>query len=75
MQHQLMKSLRQILIACAFIPAVAFSAMFQLPDEGNNVVGELQHIIAAQGDTLVDIARQFDIGYLDIVSANPGVDP
>jgi L,D-transpeptidase ErfK/SrfK len=41
----------------------------------DDVVGELQ-ITKVQGeDTFSDIARRFNIGYEEIVRANPGVDP
>lgn len=43
------------------------------PDE--DVIGELQVVRAKQEDTLSDIARRFNLGYEEIVSANPGVDP
>jgi len=48
---------------------------FTLDDGLDEVVGEVQITIASQEDTLPDIARRFDIGYEEIVRANPGVDP
>jgi len=39
------------------------------------VVGQLQATIAAEEDTLSDIARRFNLGYDEVVNANPGVDP
>ncbi len=39
------------------------------------VVGTVQVIEARKDDTLSDIARRFNVGYEEIVSANPGVDP
>ncbi|HTQ36554.1 MAG TPA: L,D-transpeptidase family protein [Steroidobacteraceae bacterium] len=44
-------------------------------DAGDDVVGELQVTVVGKNDTLSDIARRFDIGYQEIVRANPGVDP
>jgi L,D-transpeptidase ErfK/SrfK len=44
-------------------------------DAGQDVVGQLQVTIVGKNDTLSDIARRFDIGYEEIVRANPGVDP
>lgn len=43
------------------------------PDQ--DVIGQLQLTIARQADTLSDIARRFNVGYEEIVRANPGVDP
>ena len=42
------------------------------PDQ--DVVGHLQVTIARHEDTLTDIARRFNIGYDEIIRANPGVD-
>jgi L,D-transpeptidase ErfK/SrfK len=39
------------------------------------VVGTLQSTIANEEDTLSDIARRFNLGYDEVVNANPGVDP
>jgi L,D-transpeptidase ErfK/SrfK len=40
-----------------------------------DVVGHLQVTIARDEDTLTDIARRFNVGYDEIIRANPGVDP
>ncbi|NVK43652.1 MAG: L,D-transpeptidase family protein [Oceanospirillaceae bacterium] len=47
---------------------------FALPPADQNVVGELRVTKARQADTLLDIARAFDLGYEEIVLANPEVD-
>lgn len=39
------------------------------------VVGELQATYSHQEDTFADIARRFNLGYDELVHANPGVDP
>jgi L,D-transpeptidase ErfK/SrfK len=41
----------------------------------DDVVGRVQIIRARDEDTLSDIARRFNVGYEEIVAANPGVDP
>ena len=41
----------------------------------DDVVGRVQVITAKYEDTLSDIARRFNLGYEEIVSANPDVDP
>ena len=44
-------------------------------EEGDDVVGVLQ-VTRVQGeDTFSDIARRFNLGYEEMVRANPGVDP
>jgi L,D-transpeptidase ErfK/SrfK len=39
------------------------------------VVGETATYTVRPGDTLLDVARWYDLGYNEIVDANPGVDP
>ncbi len=43
--------------------------------ETSEVVGELAAVEVAENETLLDIARRYDIGYQEILDANPGVDP
>jgi L,D-transpeptidase ErfK/SrfK len=44
-------------------------------DPDQDVVGRLQVTVARHEDTFADIARRFNVGYLELVRANPGVDP
>jgi L,D-transpeptidase ErfK/SrfK len=43
------------------------------PDQ--DIVGHVQITTSSQEDTLTDIARRFNVGYEEIVRANPKVDP
>jgi len=72
--------------ACANLPLLPGAApepdeppvvrkRFPLPPPGDDIVGEIQVVIAGPEDTLHDIARHFDLGYNEITAANPGVDP
>ena len=40
-----------------------------------DLIGELQVTRATREDTFVDLARRFNVGYEELVRANPGVDP
>jgi L,D-transpeptidase ErfK/SrfK len=42
---------------------------------GQDVVGVVQIVTAGKDDTLTDIARRFNVGYEEILRANPKVDP
>jgi L,D-transpeptidase ErfK/SrfK len=42
---------------------------------GQDIVGVVQVVAASKDDTLTDIARRFNVGYEEILRANPGVDP
>ncbi|CBL47367.1 conserved hypothetical protein [gamma proteobacterium HdN1] len=47
---------------------------FDLPTDGSTIVGKLRVVIPTQDNTLLDIARQTDVGYHEITLANPGID-
>lgn len=51
------------------------AASFPLPKNGNYLIGEIQTIQTHAGDTLLDIGRKYDLGFNEIIAANPDVDP
>ena len=53
--------------------AEATHRFFIEPDQ--DVVGQVQVTVAKHEDTFADIARRFNVGYTELVRANPGVDP
>ena len=64
--------------AALFAMLVAFLSpsqadIYDLPPEGQDVIGDITTVVATYDDTLVDIARRYGLGYQDIVRANPGV--
>jgi L,D-transpeptidase ErfK/SrfK len=62
-----------ILSLAAFRPAAA--AKYSLPEDGSNVVGHLQGLVASHADSFLDLGRRFNVGYEELRLANPGVDP
>ncbi len=44
-------------------------------DADTEMVGYVQKTVVGKDDTLPDIARRFDVGYEEMLLANPGVDP
>lgn len=70
-------SLRPLLASLAFscLAAPAMAMEFPLPAPGNDVIGEVRVITAKHEDTFADIAQRNDLGYSEMVAANPGVDP
>ena len=56
------------------LPAPKATHKFQV-DPGSDLVGYVQRVVVSKEDTLPDVARRFDVGYEEIVTANPGVDP
>ena len=41
---------------------------------GNSIVGRIHMVFAHHGESLIDIGARFDLGYNQIVKANPGMD-
>ena len=56
------------------LPALARAATFDMPLPQFDLIGAIHSVEARQEDTLLDIARRYDIGQEQIVRANPGVD-
>jgi L,D-transpeptidase ErfK/SrfK len=50
------------------------ASVFTLPADGSAVIGADTTITTHYQDTLLDLARQYSLGYDEIVRANPGVD-
>jgi L,D-transpeptidase ErfK/SrfK len=71
--------LRIATFICALSIATVLSPAATLPDKDeilkDDILGELQQYRVRANESLVEIARQFDLGYNAIVAANPGVDP
>ena len=61
-----------LLLCLGFLPARA--ATYPLVP-GADLVGSVQEVVATAQDTLLDIARRQDLGYDEIIAANPKVDP
>jgi len=61
-------------IFCFFVFSVN-AVTFNLENEETRIVGHNLVVFSHEEDTLLDIARQFDIGYEEIVTANPDIDP
>ncbi|WP_282343053.1 L,D-transpeptidase family protein [Pseudomonas sp. PS02288] len=64
------------LFATALSVAGSASALeLPLPPPGEDVVGQIQVVTAKYEDTFADVGEANDLGYLEMVAANPGVDP
>jgi L,D-transpeptidase ErfK/SrfK len=61
--------------AAQSLPIPLASHEFNFDPARDDVIGTLQVITASEDDTLSDIARRFNLGYEEIVNANPNVDP
>jgi L,D-transpeptidase ErfK/SrfK len=65
-------SLIGALVVVSLHSPVAFGEEFWLPDHPRDgVVGEVRYTRVSKGDSLLDIARAFDLGHDQIINANP----
>ena len=48
---------------------------FVLESPEQTIVGEPQIVFTGPGDTFSDLAREYGLGYDELVAANPGIDP
>ncbi|MGH8454219.1 MAG: L,D-transpeptidase family protein [Nevskiales bacterium] len=66
---------RMVLLAASLLASGPVgAATYLLPAPENSLIGHEQLASARYEDTLLDIARRYDLGYEDIKLANPGVD-
>jgi L,D-transpeptidase ErfK/SrfK len=64
-----------LLVAALFVRAVARPAYATGPRAANAVIGRLEYHTVGTEDNLLEIARRHDLGYIETVAANPGIDP
>jgi L,D-transpeptidase ErfK/SrfK len=68
-------AIARCLSLCALFGASSVVAMeWPLPPPGEDVVGQVQVIKAKYEDTFADLGVANDLGYLEMIAANPGVD-
>lgn len=66
--------IKQLLVCLigSFVMESTKASTFSLPDQGN-VVGTVQTVLMKKGQSLIQIAQQFDIGVTEILEANPKI--
>ena len=67
--------LRKLLILCCCVSSAVMAKSYDLPLEGSSLVGRIQFHQIEQGESMADIAKQYDVGFLALMAANQGVDP
>ncbi|MCU7948016.1 MAG: L,D-transpeptidase family protein [Candidatus Thiodiazotropha sp. (ex Cardiolucina cf. quadrata)] len=68
-----MKLISTILLSLSSLGLV-HAVTFDLPPEGDDIVGQTFKLTTRYEETFSDIARTYDIGYRQMVAANPDVD-
>ncbi len=63
-----------VLSFTTFIPEV-HAERYRLPSNGGSIIGQLGIISTQEDDTFIKLARRFQLGYQELVIANPNIDP
>lgn len=74
----LLRAVLVFLLAAVFAITLSGNAQalsFDLPAEGDSVIGEMQVITAKHEDTLPALGMRYGIGYREMVAANPTLNP
>jgi len=74
LRHRAEKPAAPAAPAAPALPLPGANERFEL-EPGQSVVGKVQVVTAGKDDTLTDIARRFNVGYEEILRANPKLDP
>ncbi|MFC3909294.1 L,D-transpeptidase family protein [Legionella dresdenensis] len=69
-----LKSCLSLYIYTCLLVCNTHAATYVIPQHGD-IVGEVQYTNPEPGETLSDVGIRYDVGYYEMVSANPQVDP
>lgn len=64
-----------LLVFILIWPIFGYGLGFDLPKAGNDLVGEAKVTQVKHDEDFSDIAIRFDIGYYEVLEANPGINP
>ncbi|GAK22516.1 LOW QUALITY PROTEIN: hypothetical protein JCM19052_3112 [Vibrio sp. JCM 19052] len=62
-------------VSLSLVSGLSFAKMYELPEDGARVIGAMENHVVEQGETMANIAKQYDVGMLALMAANKGVDP
>lgn len=63
------------LAGLACFPWICFALTYTLPPAGDDIVGDLQRAEVEPGDNFNTLGHRYDVGYYELIEANPGVNP
>src|SRR5437868_5401220 len=63
-----------LLISIQFFYVVMANATIMILPIQGDVIGEVQHVSSEVNDTIDKIGRRYDVGYYEIIRANPQID-
>lgn len=68
-------SLQIVSLLCGILLTHAATALTFAIKPGSDIVGSVQTATVRRGETFEEIGRKFDVGFYELVEANPGVNP
>lgn len=70
-------SIKKIIMTMALLigATTVYAQTFQLPANGDGVVGQLDSATLTAGQTLGEFTEQYDVGYYELLEANPQLNP
>lgn len=74
--QMIMKCFRFLVLSILiFFTSSSLAVRFSLPEKGNDLFGQIQFTSIQEGYDFASIAHRYDVGYFELVEANPEIDP
>ncbi len=72
-----MKIFKNIMVVFLLVSVapVIFAAVYKLGPLGDELIGQVSSVVVQDGENFHAIAHRHDVGYVELMEANPGVDP
>lgn len=67
------KYLKILLFLLFILPASALALTYPLPSGQDDIIGNVQHIYTEKGKRLTDVARKYEMGFYEMIEANPDI--
>jgi len=67
--------LARILILALILPPAALALVYPMPEPGSRLIGQKLYHKVDKGDYFQEIAERYNVGFLALMAANPGIDP
>ncbi|MDV7103277.1 L,D-transpeptidase family protein [Vibrio sp. TH_r3] len=64
-----------LILLFLFFVFPVYAASYELPSDGSRLVGRVQNHMVEAGETMAEIAKRYDVGFLSLMAANKGIDP
>jgi len=64
-----------IFLICYFLSSICLASVYNLPAKNSKIIGEPVSHKVIKGDYFQALAEKYNVGFLAMLAANPGVDP